>query len=136
MLQMHQTHNEMLNHYNHIVVGCFKEIFQGMDTNNLPAVLQALKELNFILANRAHKLSVHYGFALEPQQISNEEVPNLISAYLNRPAANPPEHSSKGRPRTRGNIQYRPSRQSLPVPRYNYNGRNRQTNRSDTYPTF
>ena len=62
MLQMHHTHNEMLNHYNHIVVGCFKEIFQGVDTDNLPAVLQALRELNFILANTAPKLSAHYSF--------------------------------------------------------------------------
>ena len=45
MLQTHCAHNEMLNHYNHIVVGCFKEIFQTVDTNNLPAVLQALKHL-------------------------------------------------------------------------------------------
>ena len=69
-------------------------------------------------------------------QISSEEVPDFISAYLNRPAANPPKHSSRGRPRTMGNHQYRPSRQSLPVPRYNYNERNRQANRSDIYPNF
>ena len=37
------AHKEMLNHYNHIVVGCFKEIFQEVDTNNLHAVLQAPK---------------------------------------------------------------------------------------------
>ena len=77
MLQMHCTHNEMLNHYNHIVVGCFKKKFQGVDTDNLPAVLQALKELKLILANRAPGLSAHYGFPLEPQQISTEEVPDL-----------------------------------------------------------
>ena len=64
MLQTHYMHNEMLNHYNHIVVGCFKEIFQTVDTNNLPAVLQALKDLNFILANRTPELSAHYGFPL------------------------------------------------------------------------
>ena len=51
MLRKHHACNEMLNHYSHIVVGCFKEIFQGVDTNNVPAVLQALKELNIILAN-------------------------------------------------------------------------------------
>ena len=62
MLRMHHANNKMLNHYNHIVVGSFKEIFQGIDTNNLPAVLQALKELNFILPNRAHELSAHNGF--------------------------------------------------------------------------
>ena len=56
MLQMHCMHNKMLNHYNHIVVGGFKEIFQTVDTNDLSAVLQALKDLNFILANRAPEL--------------------------------------------------------------------------------
>ena len=126
----------MLNHYNHIVIGCFKEIFQGVDTNSLPTVLQALKELNFILANRAPKLSTHYGFPLEPQQVSTEEVPDFVSTYLSKPIANPTKYSSRGRPRTRGYHQYRPSRQSLPVPKYNYNERTRQTNRSDTYPIF
>ena len=66
MLRTHHAHNEMLSHYNRIVVGSFKEIFQGVDTKNLQAVLQALKELNFILANRAPELSAHYGFPLEP----------------------------------------------------------------------
>ena len=89
---MHHAHNEMLNHYNCIVVGCFKEIFQGVDTNNLPAVLQALKELNFILANRAPDLSAYYCFPLEPGQLSTEEVPDLISTYLSRPVSNLPEH--------------------------------------------
>ena len=37
-----QHHNEMLNHYNCIGVGSLKEIFQGVDTNNLQEVLQAL----------------------------------------------------------------------------------------------
>ena len=45
--------NEMLSHYNRIVIGCFKDIFQSVNTNNLAVVLQALKELNFVLANRA-----------------------------------------------------------------------------------
>ena len=121
----------MLSHYNCIVVGCFKGIFQTVDTNNLPAVLQALKELNFILANRAPELSAHYGFPLEPQQVSTEEVPDFISVYLDRPAVKSAEHSNRGRPRTRGNQQDRPSRWSSPVPRYN-----RQTNRSDAYPHF
>ena len=82
MLQMPCAHNEMLSHYNCIVVGCFKDIFQTVDTNNLPAVRQALKELNFILANRAPGLSVHYGVPLDPWQVSAEEVPDFISAYL------------------------------------------------------
>ena len=72
----------MLNHYNHIVVGCFKEIFQGVDTNNLPALLQTPKELNFILPNRAPELSAHYGFPLEPHQIITEEVTDFVSTYL------------------------------------------------------
>ena len=55
------THNQMLSHYNHILIGCFKDIFQSVDTNNLTAVLQALKELNFMLANRAPELEAHYG---------------------------------------------------------------------------
>ena len=60
------THNEMLSHYNCILIGCFKDIFKSVDTNNLSAVLQTLKELNFILANRAPELSAHYGIPLEP----------------------------------------------------------------------
>ena len=124
MLQTHCAHNNMLSLYNHIVVGCFKDIFQTVDTNSLPAVLQALKELNFTLANRGPELSAHYGFPLEPWQVSAKEVPDFISAYPHRPTANSAEHSNRGRPRTRGNQQYRPSRQSLLVPRYN-----RQTNR-------
>ena len=131
MLQIHHTHNEMLSHYNHIVIGCLTDIFQTVDTNNLSAVLQALKELNSILANRAPELSAHYGFPLEPWHVSADEVPAFISAYLHRPTANSTEHNSRGRPRTRGNQDYRPSRQSLPVPRYNG-----WINRSDTYPHF
>ena len=57
MLQTCHAHNGMLSHYNHIVIGCFKDIFQTVDTDNLPAVLQGLKELNFILANRALEIS-------------------------------------------------------------------------------
>ena len=85
----------MFNHYNHIVVGCFKEIFQGVNTNNLHAVLQAMKELNFIQANRAPKLSAHYGFPLEPHQISAEEVPDFVSTYLSGPATNPLDHNKR-----------------------------------------
>ena len=51
------TCNEMLNHYNRIVIGCFKDIFQSVNMNNLPEVLQALKELNFMLANKAPRVS-------------------------------------------------------------------------------
>ena len=98
MLKTYHAYNEMLNHYNHIVVGSFKEIFQGVDTNNLQAVLQALQELNFILANRAPKPSTHYHFSLEPHQISAEDVPDFISAYLSRPITHPVDDSNRGKP--------------------------------------
>ena len=62
-----------------------------MDTNNLPA----LKELNFILNNRAPKLPAHYGFPLEPHHISAEEVPDFVHTYLSRPATNPPNIAAK-----------------------------------------
>ena len=133
MLRTHCTHNEILNHYNCIVVGSFKDIFQGVDTNNLQAVLQALQELNFILANRAPKMSAHCSFPLEPHQISTEEVPDFITAYLSRPTTYPIDDSNRGRLWTRGNCQYRPSRQSSPVPRSNHEDRTRYTHRSDTY---
>ena len=128
ILQTNHTHNEMLSHYNHIVIGSFKDIVQTVDTNNLLAVLQSLKELNFILANRAPELSALYGFPLEPWQVPAEEIPDVVHAYLNRPTANATEHSSGGRPRTRDTQLYRPSRQSLPVPRYNSHA-----NRSDSF---
>ena len=51
-LFQNSTWNEMLTHYYRIVIGCFKDFFQAIDTNNLAEVLQALKELNFMLANR------------------------------------------------------------------------------------
>ena len=58
--------NEMLTHYNIIVIGSFKEFFQCINTNNLAEVLQALTELNFVLANRAAELALHYNTPLEP----------------------------------------------------------------------
>ena len=121
-------HNKMLSHYNCILIGCFQDIFQTVDTNNLSAVLQALKELNFVLADRAPELSTHYGIPLEPQQVSIEEVPDFISEYLNRLTANIHKCSSRGRPRTRGNEHYRHARQSSPVPRYD-----QPASRLDTY---
>ena len=90
------AHNEMLSHYNNISIGCFKDIFQTVDTNNLSAVLQALKELTFILANRAPELAAHYGISLEPQQVSTKEVPDFVSVYLNRSTANSTKYSSRG----------------------------------------
>ena len=56
----------MLSHYNRIVICCFKNIFQSVDMNNLAAVLQALKELNFMLTNRAPEVATHYNMPLEP----------------------------------------------------------------------
>ena len=52
-LFQNRTCNEMLNHYNRVVIGCFKDVFQSSNTNNQAEILQALKELNFVLANRA-----------------------------------------------------------------------------------
>ena len=56
----------MLTHYNRVVIGCFKDFFRSVDMNNLTEVLQALKELNFILTNRAPQLAAHYNMMLEP----------------------------------------------------------------------
>ena len=122
------TCNEMLSHYNHILIGCFKDIFQHVDTNNLSVVLQALKELNFILANRAPELSAHCGIQLEPPQVSAEEASNFVSAYLTRPTSNTIKHSSRGRPRTWGNQHNQYTRQSSPILRSN-----QQTHRSDIH---
>ena len=72
----------MLSYYNRIVIGCFKDIFQSVDMNNLAEVLQALKELNIMLANRAPELAAHYNLPLEPQQMSAEDVPKFVKAYL------------------------------------------------------
>ena len=93
----------MLTHYNRIVIGFFKDFFQSIDTNNPAEVLQALKELNFVLANRAPELAAHYNIALEPCQISAEEVPNLVRVHLHCNAAYNPEHSVRGRSHSRGN---------------------------------
>ena len=60
------AYNKMLSYYNCILIACFKDIFQTVDTNNLSTILHALKELNFILANRAPELAAHYGILLEP----------------------------------------------------------------------
>ena len=69
--------NEMLTHYNRIVIGSFKEFFQSINTNNLAEVLQALKELNFMLANRAPELASHYNMALELHQLQQKKFLNL-----------------------------------------------------------
>ena len=57
--------NEILTYYNRIVIGSFKEFFQHVNTNNLAEVLQALKELSFVLANKAPEVASHYNMPLE-----------------------------------------------------------------------
>ena len=120
--------NEMLTHYNRIVIGSFKEFIQSINPNNLAEVLQALKELNFVLANRAPELAAHYNMPLEPCQITAEEVPNLVRAHLYFNTAYNPEHIIRGRPNSRGNQHHWYSQQSLPLPRYNQHSK-----RSDTH---
>ena len=92
----------MLTHYNRIVIGCFKDFFQSVNTNNLAEVLQALKELNFMLANRTPELAAHYNMVLELHQIS-AEVPDPVKAHLHCNTAYNPEHSIRGIPCSRGN---------------------------------
>ena len=110
--------NTMLTQYNQIVIGSSKEFFQSVDTNNLSEVLQALKELNFMLANRALELVCYYNMPLEPCQITTEEVPDLVRAHLHHNSAYNPENSIWGRPHARGNPYHRYARQSSPLPRY------------------
>ena len=95
--------NEMLTHYNRIIIGCFKEFFQSINTNNLADILQALKELNFVLANRAPETCSTLQYALELHQITAEEVPDLVRAHLHCNTAYNPEHSIIGRLHSRGN---------------------------------
>ena len=90
--------NEMLTHYNRIVIGSFKKFFQSVNINNMAEVLQALKELNFMLANRALELASYYNMVLEPYQITAEEVPDLVRAHLNCNIAYNAEHNVRGRP--------------------------------------
>ena len=80
----------------------FLRIFQSVDTNNLATVLQALKELNFVLANRVPELAAHYGMPLEPWQVSAEGIPDFVNAYLNRPTAYIIEHNSRGETHDQG----------------------------------
>ena len=87
--------------------------------NNLAELLQALKELNFMLANRAPELAAHYNMRLEPCQISVEEVHDLVKAHLHHTTAYNPEQSIRGRPCSRGNQYHQYNRQSSPLLRYN-----------------
>ena len=73
----------MLTHYNHIIIGSCKEFFQHIDTNNLAEVLKALRELNFVLANRAPELASYYNMELQQRQITAEDIPSLVRAHLN-----------------------------------------------------
>ena len=127
-LFQNSAQNEMLTHYNKTVIGCFKDFFQSINTNNLAEVLQALKELNFVLANRAMELAAHYNIALELHQICVEEVPDLVKAYLHHATACNPEHSVRGRCHSRGNQYHWYSRQSSPLPR-----NSQQSQRSDAH---
>ena len=120
--------NEMLTHYNRIVIGSFKKFFQSVNTNNVAEFLQALKELSFMLANRAPELALHYNVALEPCQIIAEEVPNLVRAHLNHSTAYNLEHSIRGRAPSRGNQHHQYNWQSSLLPRYN-----QHSERSDTH---
>ena len=95
--------NEMLTHYNRIVIGSIKEFFQSINTNNLTEVLQALWELHFMLAIRAPELASHYNMAFKLHQIIAEEVPNLVRAHLHCNTAYNAEHNVRGRPHPRGN---------------------------------
>ena len=72
-----------------------------------------------MLANRAPELAAHYSIPVEPQEVSAEEVPDFVNAYLYRPTGNTTEHSSTERQRTRGNHHYRYNRQSSALPKYN-----------------
>ena len=119
---------EMLTHYNRVVIGCFKDFFQSVNMNNLAEVLQALKELNLVLVNRAKELVAHSNMTLEPHQISAKEVPDLAKAHLYCATAYNPEQSTRGRPCSRSNQYYQYNRQSSPLPRYN-----QQAHRSDAH---
>ena len=114
-LFQNSTCNEILTHYNRIVIGCFKDFFQSVNTNNLAEVLLTLKELNFVLANRAPELATHYNMMLEPCQISAEEVPDFVKAHLYHATAYNPEQSIRGRPCSRGNQYHGYNRQSSPL---------------------
>ena len=127
-LFQNSTCNEMLTHYNRVVIGCFKDFFQSVDTNNLAEGLQTLKELNFVLANRSPEVAAHCNIMLEPCQISTEEVPDLVKAHLHCATAYNPKQSIRGRPHSRGNQYHWYTRQSSPLPSYN-----QQVQRSDAH---
>ena len=118
----------MLAYYNRIVISSFKQFLQSVNTNNLAEVLQALKELNFMLANRASELALHYNMVLEPCQITAEEVSDLVRVHLNHSTVYNLEDSIRGRPCSRGNQHHQYSQRLLPLPRYI-----QHSERSDTH---
>ena len=71
-LYQDSVRNEMLTHYNRIVIGSFKEFFQSINMNNLTEVSAGTKGVNFMLANRAPELAAHNNMALEPHQIQQK----------------------------------------------------------------
>ena len=79
-----------------------------------------------MLSSRAPELAVHYNMALEPHQISAEEVPDLVKAHLHCATNYNPKQSIRGRPCSRDNPYHQYNRQSSPLLRYN-----QQTQRSD-----
>ena len=109
----------MLTHYNRIVIGSFKEFFLSINTNNLAEVLQALKELNIMLANRGPELAAHYNMVLEDVKLQQKKFLNLLGVHLHHRTAYNPEHSFRGRPHSRGNQYHQYSWQSSLLPRYN-----------------
>ena len=74
--------NEMLTHSNRIVIGSFKEFFQSINTNNLAHVLQALKELNFVLANRAPELALITIRCWNHNKLQQKRFPTLLGLTL------------------------------------------------------
>ena len=79
-----------------------------------------------MLSNRVPELAAHYNMALEPHQISTEEVPKLVKAHLHHTTAYNLEHSIRGRPHSRGNQYHWYNRWLSPLLRYS-----QQLQRSD-----
>ena len=81
-----------------------------------------------MLANRAQELTAHYNMALEPHQISAEEVPDLVKAHLYCNVVYNLEHIVRRRPCPGGNQYHWSSQQSSLLLRYN-----QQTERFDAH---
>ena len=74
--------NEMLTLYNCIVIGSCKNFFQFIDMNNLAEVLKALRELNFILANRVPELAPITICNCNQDRLQQKEFPTLSGLTL------------------------------------------------------